>query len=155
MLASTAITHALSGTLRSCGMLQSKSGRHANQERASEMNVEEIRDELDARISGLIDDLVSKRMSELSSRESNELEGLIANSDAVRLAINKHFDGSVATQVGNRLRCGIYDGTAVDRLFDRIWTEQFDRAIEDRIRSRVVKAIDTIVDQKLRNLKST
>ena len=55
----------------------------------------------------------------------------------------------VANEVSNRLRCGIWNGTTVDRLFESIWTEQFDIAIKDRIRQKVYSAIDAVIKERL------
>lgn len=71
----------------------------------------------------------------------------------VRQAIYDHFRQFVTNEIGNRLRCGIYDGTKVDTLFESVWTEELDKAIEDRIRSRIYKSIDDVIAERLKQLK--
>ncbi len=68
--------------------------------------------------------------------------------------IRSHFEASVATEIGNRLRLGMYDGSLVNRLFESIWTEQFDIAIKERIRGKVYAAIDAAITEKLKSMKS-
>ena len=70
----------------------------------------------------------------------------------VRHAIDDHFRKAVANEIGNRLRCGIYDGTSIDKLFESVWKPELDKAIQDRIQDRVDKTIDTVIAKRLKQL---
>lgn len=118
------------------------------------MNLEEIQEEVNNRIEGLIGSIVQKRLDKIIVPESTELANMVFESRAFKDFLYNYFEQKIANEVGNRLRCGIYDGTAVDKLFDSIWTEQLDRAIEDRIRGRIYKTIDSIIAEKLKSLKT-
>lgn len=107
------------------------------------------------------DDLAYKLVNLVKTKVESEklfdekvLERTIAHSDIINRVIREHIEKWVATEVGNRLRCRIYDGIKVNQLFDSIWTEQLDIAIKDRIRSKVYTAIDTIITEKLNSLKN-
>lgn len=78
---------------------------------------------------------------------------LVNNSNIVGMAMREHFENRVANEISNRLRCGIYSGTAVDKLFESVWTDQFDKAIKERIRGRVNKVIDAVIAERLELLK--
>ncbi len=60
----------------------------------------------------------------------------------------------VANEVANRLRCGIWDGSTVNRLFDSIWTEQFDIAIQERIKDKARSAVDAVIAEQLKAMKA-
>lgn len=98
--------------------------------------------------------LVRKKLEDTQPPNAAEIIQAIEKSNLVH---NMMLDWSkrwVATEIGNRLRCGIYDGGAVDRLFESIWTEQFDTAIKDRIKQKVNSAIDAVIKDRLVTIQS-
>lgn len=113
------------------------------------MTPEEIAEEVEQRVEELICELVAKKLSRLAGDTDRELEKLVDGSLTLRRLIHEYYEKHAATTVGNRLRCGIYDANAMDRVFDGIWTEQFDRALADRISKRVNAAIDQIIKERL------
>lgn len=93
--------------------------------------------------------LVKRKLEAEKLIDAKELTKILDESRIVHTLVRTHFKSWVENEIGNRLRCGIYDGGTVNRLFDSIWTEQFDIAIKERIRERVNKAIDAIVKERL------
>ena len=75
-------------------------------------------------------------------------------SSIVSRAIYDHFNQAVANEIGNRLRCGIYNGINIDKLFDSVWTSELDKAIQDRIRGRVNKAVDDVIAERLKKIQT-
>lgn len=116
------------------------------------MTNDEMLERIEERVSEMIEDLARKQLASLMDEDQETLTKRIENSPAFKSAIYGYFERSIATTVGNRLRCGVYDGTQMDKLFDKIWTPELDRAIEDRIHDRVMKEIDRAVADRLRKL---
>ena len=117
------------------------------------MTSEEIMDSVQDRLDEIIGSLVTKKIeSLLSEKNSPELADLVWNSASLRTAIGGYFERHAATTVGNRLRCGIYDGLNMDKIFDSVWTRQFDTAIADRIRKKVNESIDSVISERLKKL---
>lgn len=73
----------------------------------------------------------------------------------VRVAVYNDFRQSVANEVGNRLRCGVYNGTQIDELFQSAWTNEFDKAISERIRERAYKAVDGVIAERLKKIQTS
>lgn len=94
-------------------------------------------------------DLVRRKLEDSQPPCATEIIQAIENSGLVHRMMCDWSNRWVANEVGNRLRCGIWNGSTVDRLFDSIWTEQFDIAIRDRIRQRVYSAIDGAIKERL------
>lgn len=97
-------------------------------------------------------DLVKEKLKDPPIPTAAEIVKEIESSGLVHRTMLDWANRWVANEVGNRLRCGIWDGTTVDRVFDSIWTEQFDIAIKDRIRQKVYSAIDAVIKEKLATL---
>ena len=104
-------------------------------------------------ISGVLD-LVKRRLADTPPPTAAEIVKAIESSGIVHRTMLDWANQWVANEVGNRLRCGVWNGTAVDRLFDSIWTEQLDVAIKDRIRQRVYSAIDAVIKERLVAIQS-
>jgi hypothetical protein len=98
--------------------------------------------------------LVSKKLEDAQPPTGAEIIKAIENNGLIHRMMLDWADRWVANEIGNRLRCGIWEGRAVDRLFDSIWTEQFDIAIKDRIRQKVNAAIDVVVKERLIAIQS-
>ena len=99
-------------------------------------------------------DLVRKKLEDSPPPNLAEITREIENSHLIHRHMLDWMHRWVANEVGNRLRCGIWNGGSVDRLFDSIWTEQFDVAIKDRIKRKVDSAIDAVVKERLTALQS-
>jgi hypothetical protein len=110
------------------------------------MIADDARNEFIERLTAIIKDEAGKLIDVIEIVKQVDVAGL------VRQAIYDHFRQCVANEIGNRLRCGIYDGTKVDRLFESVWTSELDKAIQDRIRTKVNKAIDAVVAERLRSV---
>lgn len=82
----------------------------------------------------------------------NEIIKQVDVAHLVRQAVYDNFRQTVANEIGNRLRCGIYDGTQVDKLFQSVWTNELDKAIQDRIRERAYKAVDNVIAERLKKI---
>lgn len=82
----------------------------------------------------------------------NEIIKQVDVAHLVRQATYDSFRQSVANEIGNRLRCGIYDGTQVDKLFESVWTSELDKAIKDRIRSQAYRAVDDVIAERLKKI---
>jgi hypothetical protein len=109
--------------------------------------VDNAKDELVERLTIAIKEEAEKLI------DANEIVKQVDVAHLVRVAIYDHFRRMVANEIGNRLRCGIYDGTRVDELFQSVWTSEFDKAIQDRIRAQVHKAINDAITEKLKEIK--
>lgn len=107
----------------------------------------ESNESLAHRVTSIIKDEVESELKDVLRADS--LISLLHNSDIVRVAIREYFEKYAATEIGNRLRCGIYSGTQIDKLFESIWTEQLDKSIQDRIRMRVNNAVDQVIKERL------
>ena len=97
-------------------------------------------------------DIVKERIESEKLFDEDRLVAMVESSDVVSKVIYDYFKTRVENEVGNRLRCGIYNGTQVDRLLDSVWTEQLDIAIKDRIRFWVYTSIDAIITEKLESM---
>lgn len=94
-------------------------------------------------------ELVKRKLEESPPPTADEIVKAVESSGLVHRTMMDWANRWVAKEVANRLRCGIWDGSTVDRLFDTIWTEQFDVAIKDRIRSKVYAAVDSVIKERL------
>ena len=86
--------------------------------------------------------------------DSDKLIKIIDESNVVSRLVREHIEKWVATEIGNRLRCCIYDAYQVDKLFDSIWTKELDKAIEERIKRKVNASIDQIITEYLKKAMS-
>jgi hypothetical protein len=111
-----------------------------------EMVADDARNEFIERLTAIIKDEARKLIDITEIVKQVDVAGL------VRQAIYDHFRQCVANEIGNRLRCGIYDGTKVDKLFESVWTSELDKAIQDRIRTKANKAIDEVIAERLRGM---
>src|SRR5258706_9692647 len=75
-------------------------------------------------------ELVKRKLEDTPPPTAAEIVQAIESSGLVHRTMLEWANRWVANEVANRLRCGIWNGTAVDRLFDSIWTEQLDIAIK-------------------------
>lgn len=103
------------------------------------------------------DELVEKLTMTIKKEAGKQIDinEIIKHVDVVhivRQAVYDHFRQSVAKEIGDRLRCGIYDGTQVDKLFQSVWTSELDRSIQDRIRERAYKAVDNVIAERLKKI---
>lgn len=99
-------------------------------------------------------DVVKRKLEDTPPPTAAEIVKAINDSSLVHNMMCDWAKKWVANEIGNRLRCGIWNGTTVDKLFDSIWTEQLDVAIKDRIRTKVYAAIDTVIAERLKGLKA-
>lgn len=116
------------------------------------MNAEEIAADVEYKTQQMVNELVEKQLKAIVQKGNPELAEFVERSPELRKGINDYFERHVATTVGNRLRCGCWEGTQVDAIFEGIWTEQWDKAIADRIRGRVNDTIDAIIKERLSRL---
>lgn len=106
--------------------------------------VDNARDELVEKLTMAIKEEAGKQIN------INEIIKQVDVVHLVRQAVYDHFRQSVANEIGNRLRCGIYDGTKIEKLFEEVWTSELDKAIKDRIRERAYKAVDNVIAEWLK-----
>jgi hypothetical protein len=116
------------------------------------MNLEDISDEVELKIQQMINELVQKQLEAIVTKGNPALAEFVERSPELKKGIRDYFELHAATTVGNRLRCGCYEGTQVDKIFDSIWSEQWDRAIADRIRGKVNDAINAMIKDRLAKL---
>lgn len=93
--------------------------------------------------------LVKRKLEEMPIPTAAEIVKTIEDSGLVHRTMLDWANRWVANEVANRLHCGIWDGATVDRLFDTIWTEQFDVAIKYRIREKARAAVDAVIKERL------
>jgi len=118
---------------------------------------ESIRNALDDCNATLVDSLVAaikKYVEESKLFDANDLLKMVNASNLVNRILRDHIERWVANEIGNRLRCGIYDGRKVDELFSTLWTEQLEKSVQDRIRSRVNVAIDAAITERMKQIKT-
>ena len=115
---------------------------------------EEIAEEVQARLELVIEAMVAKSLERLAKAKPDDIEiaAMVENSTTLRTAIHAYFEHNVATIVGNRLRCGMYNALDMDKAFDAIWTEQFQRALRDRVRGKANEVIDAVIAERLKKL---
>lgn len=99
-----------------------------------------IRDQLDS--------IVKEEIRKLSV-DTTALEKTIKDLDLYSI-LGHDLESKVANNIGNRLRCGIYDGHLMDKAFDEVWTDQLQTALEHRIRKKVFEFIDKAIQDKLK-----
>lgn len=117
------------------------------------MNIEQIEEEVNARLEALIESIVTKKIAELVL-DPEALAQRVLNSPTLRRVIGDRIEQSVATIVGNRLRCEVYNGFDMDKVFESIWPEQFDTAIKDRARRVAENAVKEAIKSIVTNIKS-
>lgn len=101
-------------------------------------------------------ELVKARFSDaMAALDTETIMKVIDRSNIIDRLIRDNVEKCVAVEVGNRLRCGIYNGTAIDKLLESIWTEQLEIALKDRIRSKAYTAIDAVIAERLKALKAS
>lgn len=116
------------------------------------MNLEDIADEVELKFQQMVNDLVEQQVKAIVTKGNPALTEFVERSPELQKGIRDYFERHAATTVGNRLRCGCYEGTQVDKIFEGIWTEQWDRAIADRIRGKVNDTINAIIKERLSKL---
>jgi hypothetical protein len=94
-------------------------------------------------------ELVKRKLDSTPPPTAAEIVKAIESSGLVHRTMLDWANRWVANEVGNRLRCGIWNGGTVDRIFESIWTEQFDVAIKDRIREKAYAAVDAVIKERL------
>lgn len=109
------------------------------------------RDEIISSVVGL----VKRKLEETPPPTAAEIVQAIESSGIVHRTMLDWANRWVANEVANRLRCGVWNGGTIDRLFDTIWTEQFDVAIKDRIRQKAYAAIDAVIKDRLVTISNT
>lgn len=117
---------------------------------------EDVYKEVCERTEQLIEGLVDKSLETLLKPDSTELASIVesvADSVKIRNIIRRHLERSAASIIEDRLRRGL-DATAVDRAFDAVWTDQFQRALADRVRHKAYKVIDEVIAERLKRLQS-
>ena len=110
------------------------------------MNANEIEEEVQSRLNQLIDDLVRKRLADMSPEE---LANRVADSPEMRRAFSDWLDKTLPTVIGNRLRCGCWEGGHMDRIFESVWTDQFQKSMESRVRMKALDTASTIAEKFL------
>lgn len=105
-------------------------------------------------LSNQLVDLVKQRFEDCVAFNQESLVKIIDESNVLNRLVREHLEKWTATEIGNRFRCGIYDGFRMDKLFDSLWNEEFDKAIKDRIRIKVYAAIDAVIADKLKAMKT-
>lgn len=117
------------------------------------MTAEELMALAEARVAELVDEMVAAKLRSLSADGFDALAESLAKSVAVSRALDERVRAKCENEVENRLRCGIYDASKVDRLFESVWTSQLDRAIKERIRAQVLQVCDETVRELLDGIK--
>lgn len=91
--------------------------------------------------------------------DPDRIASFVADSRVFRESVREWMDRYIVTEVGNRLRCGVYDGLKVDEVFNKAWLPQFETAIKERIhkavRAEIAKSAAEIVQELLRLAKET
>lgn len=118
------------------------------------MSAEDLVAMAEARVAELVEEMVAAKLRSLSTDRFAELAESLAKSTVVARAVDDRVRAYCETEVGNRLRCGIYDGGKVDRLFESVWSDQLDRAIRERVRSRVLAIVDEMVVEVLKGVRA-
>jgi len=103
---------------------------------------------------GTVDKLVTAKVNSLLG-DPAQIVKLVENCPAFKNAIYDYFKDRVANEVGNRLRCGCYEGTQVDALFDKVWSESLDSAMEERISRCISTKVDNLIKARFNKAVSS
>jgi hypothetical protein len=96
-----------------------------------------------------LDSIVKEEIWKLSV-DATALEKTIKDLNLYPI-IGDSLKSKVANEIGNRLRC--YDthmAGLLDKAFESVWTEQLQRAMEDRVRRKIDNFIDKAIQDKLK-----
>jgi hypothetical protein len=102
-------------------------------------------------INNIINRSVEKKVTSLMGNPA-KLVSIVENCPAFKDAIYDYFKKSVAVEIGNRLRCGIYNGTEIDKLFNDVWTDELDKAMKDRLSRKIDVEIENMIKAKLNSV---
>jgi len=105
----------------------------------------EIRSSINETIQNIIKDEVQK-----TALNVVKLTDSISNCSDVRKSINDMVHSRVATEIGNRLRLGLYDGALMDKAFQKVWDDQFQKALEDRIVKKANEIAEKAVKDRIK-----
>ncbi len=101
---------------------------------------------MDEALEGVIERLVTQRLAKMLEPDSVELINWVFHSDVLHKHFREFMESKVGTEIGNRLRCGIYpERRAFDKAFEEAWAKEGDTALKDRVRNKVNAAINEVI----------
>jgi hypothetical protein len=113
----------------------------------------ELGEKIEARLNALVETLANDALEKLKAPENEEaLVIRIMETEVFRKAVYERNEARLATEIGNRLRCGIYNALEMDALFERVWVKELDKALEDRVRQKIDKYVSTEVKTRIQAL---
>lgn len=87
----------------------------------------------------------------LLENKAGELTAIIEQVDVGRM-VYEQMRLSVANEIGNRLRCGVWNGQEITKLVEECWPAAVDEAVKDRIRWRLGTMVEDEIKSRLANL---
>lgn len=112
----------------------------------------DLEEEVKNKITEIIDRIVEEHLNSMSLEELAER---VADSSTLRRCFSDWLDKSLPTVIGNRLRCGCWEGGLIDRAFEAVWSDQLQKALEDRIRYRVQDTVKKFTEELLTDILQT
>lgn len=116
-----------------------------------ENNEQEWVDEINSGINDHIQSIIQQEVDKIMIDPSKIADNIVS-SNFIHPQILNVIHRFTENEISNRLRCGIHDAFLMDKIFDSLWTQEFEKAIESRIRQKAEKIAEEIVRDKIKNL---
>lgn len=117
-----------------------------------DIDLDFINEELKYKIEDSIKDEVKAQVLEFVSKPEN-LEK-IAHSLEVRKEIHKQVESYCINEIGNRLRCGIYNNLQVKEAFEKNFSELLSEQFKQELRYKALEISKQAFSQYLDNIKT-
>ncbi len=106
-------------------------------------------EELESNFAQYIQDQVNHTEREIKERINNLVKDYLENhvstdslfADSAAEAVRNYADRYISNEIGNRLRCGVYDYNIFKKVFDDNWEKCLKTQIESEIRTEIRKVI--------------
>lgn len=121
------------------------------------MDLNEIQNEVQSAISEVVANAVSSYFANATKPEnSEEFVKKVIDCPDFRRGFYDYFAKYVANEIGNQLRVWYPLGAKADMddAFKKAWTPNLEKALDDRIRSKAREAVDTLVLERINEIKA-
>lgn len=100
----------------------------------------DIDDLIEEKVEKIVNEKIEDAVANIAKQEvENYVEAnkdTIGDSHSFRKQIYNIIDHYLPTEIGNRLRCGIYDNTLVKKVFDECFEDELKKQIKSEIRTQ-------------------
>lgn len=121
------------------------------------MDLNEIQNEVQSAISEVVANAVSSYFANATKPEKiEEFAKSVIDCSEFRRGFYDYFAKYVANEIGNQLRVWYPLGAVkdMDKAFKEAWTPNLEKALNDRIRSKALDTVDTLILERLEEVKT-